>query len=181
MPEGNESKSVWEQRWPAGHIEVRGTKVPVFVDGTEHGSWYCTIGSTELTGPTKEALRTRAMTATKKAAAKVSIPFTAISYPYRGRDGRVVPGEATGIHAGTGKILIHWPRSGRREQTDGGRYQNETYFRPLDDEEAAMIIRLHEARRKAQEDFETYIADRKIGLKDAVIAEIDRQAREMAD
>jgi hypothetical protein len=183
MPEeaDNATARPYNQRWPAGTIEVRGTKIPVFVDGTDSPTWYATVGDKEVTGNSKENLRTRAMTETKKAAAKVSVPFTAIRYPWRDKDGQAVPGEATGIHAGTGKVLIHWPRSGKREQTDGGRYQNEMYFRPLSDEEAAEVIRLHEARREAQEAFAEYTKPRLIALKDAVIAETDRQAREMAD
>jgi hypothetical protein len=179
-------KNTYDQRWPAGFITVRGTKIPAYVNGTESATWFCEVAGQEIHAGDKEALREAAMLVTKKAAAKVAVPFTAIEYPSDGwnghKDGRVVPGEVTGIHGSNGNLLVHWPRSGTRKQMDPPRgYQNETYFRPLSEEEAAEIMRLHEVRKQAQNDFTEYIADKTIKLKEATQAAIDAAAAEMAD
>ena len=161
-------------------ITVRGQEYPVTVrvnhDGK--GAWFsCDPGNgvREQTSQTWEGLYKNMMTATKRPAITVAIPVM----EYLPRLGRFRKGVATGIHQGTGKVLVTWERrSGHgedKEQVNG--YQG--YFEPLSEEDQKEYHRLWTAHKQAGNVLTEFESSRKLALhsevRDAVEAELKRQ------
>lgn len=137
--------------YPAGTIDVRGTLYPVTVD--DRGTWICDAGGTKHHAGTKDALRDAVMTATLRKAAKIEIPFCKIDWS-RTFGWQVHHGTVTGIHQGTGNLLVTWD-NGRKEQLRG--YTGTVTLRPLTPEEEQRWAELCETKRtwsNALADFE---------------------------
>jgi hypothetical protein len=68
-----------------------------------------TVAGASVESERWDDLEAKIRTAGRKAAVKVSVPFVT-------RSGRV--GTATGIHAGTKRVMVRWADSGKTEQAD---------------------------------------------------------------
>jgi hypothetical protein len=170
-------------KYPAGTIDVRGTEIPVFVD--DAGLWSCDVGETRLNADSKDGLRTRAMAETARKAVRVSIPFTRYSGNSRTP---AITGTATGIHQGTGNVLVRWD-SGKADQitdTRSSSYVSEGvgFYRPLSDDEVATITRLRQQLRSDQQELSEYVSPRALrhglvhAVRDAIEAEVRGQLRQ---
>jgi hypothetical protein len=135
--------------YPAGEIEVRGTKYPVTV--SDHGIWSTDYNSTRLAGSTKEDLRIQLMSLTKRAAAKVEVRFSVLAtrkYAPRGELYNRL-GTATGLHSANGNILVRWDDDTKADQISE-RYTSEYFTPPLGEAEAGELIALREAEIAAR-------------------------------
>jgi hypothetical protein len=137
-------------------MKVRDQEYEVTVETTHdgRGAWFRLDvgGGRTLTSQTWEGLYKNAMTATKRPSIQVAVPVM----EYMARLGRFREGTATGLHQGTGKVLVTWKwLTGREstEQMDG----YGTYFRPMTEDEKAEYDRLFKAAlaaKNAQAQFE---------------------------
>src|SRR5690242_1147355 len=88
-------------------------EVTVKVNHDGRGAWFelDTGGGRTLTSQTWEGLYKNAMTATKRPSIQVSVPVL----EYMPRLGRFREGTATGLHQGTGRVLVTWKMTTGRE------------------------------------------------------------------
>src|SRR5690242_19799279 len=113
-------------------MKVRDQEYEVAVEVTHDGknAWFrldLGEGKHPLSSHTWEGLYTQAMAATKRAKVKVSVPV--LEYVYRGNTWR--EGSATGIHAGTGNVMITWNLSPTRTSNEQVSKYGSTYFAAL--------------------------------------------------
>jgi hypothetical protein len=154
--------------YPAGEIEVRGTRYQVRVD--DAGRWLAVYQDAMRASDTKEHLREQLLVLTKKAAAKVSVRFSRIDRKggYSGGSLYNRIGTATGIHQANGNVLARWDGAGGKSEQITERYSSDYFVPPLTDDEAAEIIRLTEAVSEAQNALSAYRKGRVTRLDDAV-------------
>ncbi len=173
------SESIYDIRYPAGEMEIRGQVVQVFVGATDSGQWYGTLARTEYSSETKDGLRTRLMAASRKAAAKVDVRFH-----YVDAMGRRFAGSATGIHASNRNILVTWDGTGpnfkRGSQQIEHRYGSSDYYRPLSSAELEELVALRETEKAARDAVKEFGKEHGLNLRDAISAEIARQAATLA-
>lgn len=149
-------------KYAAGSVEKNGITVPIFVDDAGH--WTAEIGG-GVWAANRDQLALKIAAQTKKATAKVSVPFT------RATDGTgwgasriaVADGVATGFHSANGNILVTWTESGTKEQFKGG-----NTMRPLDADQKAEFVRLAKAVQDAQKALREFDDSHKIDLRKAV-------------
>lgn len=151
------------ETYPAGAMDVRGQAVPVTVD--DGGNWIAEFDGTNYSADTKELLRAKLMKLTARKSVRVNVPFTAF-HPGSGPGGvyRVRHGSGTGIHQGTGKVLVSWDQGGSDQLSGhaGG------VLRRLDAAEAAEWEQLIDAKRQAERALREFEASRKLYLGGAV-------------
>lgn len=129
-------------------IEVRGMTFKVYVGRRGHFSAVGADGHTwSEYNETRAAMEADLMHKTKKAAQKVRIPFTRW-------DGSARNGVATGIHAGTGNLLVEW-NDGKKEQIT--RDYGSSYLPPQDSETVGKLHALLTARNVAQAEYNDYL------------------------
>jgi hypothetical protein len=100
------------------------------------------VGDRPASDYTLEGLYAKLMDLTKRAQAKVKVPFSIIA------GDRVRTGVITGIHNATHKPLVRWDDNGKTDQIS----DYNTIFRPLTEEEGAEI----RAAARAMIDAQTY-------------------------
>jgi hypothetical protein len=166
------------EEYPAGQLDVRGEKIPVTVD--DAGRWFAKFNGSRHSGKTKDDLYAQLMQASRKAAVKVSVPFTYVDVK-----GRPFPGVATGIHQGTHNITVRWsgrnPNYGAR-QTDQVTYYadgSRGYFRPLTDAEVAELSSVRRAYEEAQANLRAWQKKYGLSLHQAINEQIEAEAEKM--
>lgn len=104
------------QDYDAGSITANEVEIPIQVD--ESGSWKAEYAGQHLRYDTRDKLKTRLETLTKKTKITVQVPVIRIE-EYKGWGTgplSVARGELTGIHAGTGNVLAAWQVRGKTEK-----------------------------------------------------------------
>jgi len=162
-----------KDEYPAGTVEVRGQQIPVRVD--DRGWWIADWDGSPQHSETKEGLRSKLQTLSKRKAVRVEVPFTTLRYGHVGGP-RVCHGNAVGLHAGNGNLLIEW-RDGTKEQ-DTRRSSRET-LRRLTNEEGKEWLDLTEKRRDAVNALENFEKPRRVDLRTATEKAIAEAAREL--
>lgn len=170
-------------RLPGSGVEVRGTKYPVYADA--RGTLGSVMAGTEYVGSTMETLRNYMMADSRRKQVKVSVPFSHLHTSTYGDRASVKHGEATGIHSGSGNVLIRW-RDGKTEQAGG---YSSTYVQPLDADESAEYIRLQKAKAAANKAFTEFEEAHKLqcrnghstGLQNVVREAIEDAQKELGE
>jgi hypothetical protein len=150
--------------YPAGEVELRaGARHPVAVDDT--GRWVASMGERLFTAATRDALRDQLMRATARKAVKVAVPFTMLMPPrFRATEKIVRHGTATGVHQGTGSVLVTW-ENGSKEQLNA---YSATTLREMSPEEEAQWLELDRASRDARRALDDFEGSRRLRLRDEV-------------
>lgn len=161
--------------YPAGTMTVRGMKFDLQV--TENGYWITFFQNSRVSSITLEGLEEELRKLTKKAAAKISVPFTVIMS--RGYSGPLMPkhGTATGLHSGNGNVLVEW-RNGQKGQFDTGYRSSDASYRRLTAEESDEIIRLRKAVSDATSALNEYEHPLRINLKTEVQKALEAAVQE---
>jgi hypothetical protein len=149
-------------------LDIRGQKVPVGV--SSHGIFSAGIAGKNYSSATLDGLRASLLEASRKAAARVAVPFTATAY-----GDRLWDGTATGIHATTGKVLYRDSR-GKNGQLE----PYNTVYRPLTEQEKAEYAGLNAALREAQEAMNDWRETRSFRVGTAVQEAVEAASRELA-
>jgi len=105
--------------YPAGEISRAGEKIRLRVD--DGGNWLATTVGRDLKAPTRDKLITeieRALRLVKKA---VHVPFTHVESKNNGYV-TLKHGVATGIHSGTGNLLVAWDDGSNGQLNTGGTF-----------------------------------------------------------
>jgi hypothetical protein len=132
--------------YPAGEVEVRGTKYPLTVD--DHGYWSTSYNRELVAAQTRDQVREILMNKTKRAAAKVEVRFSTLARPRYGGELYNRLGSATGIHSSNGNVLVRWDDARGSEQITE-RYSSDYFIPPLAEDEATELIALKEAAQAA--------------------------------
>lgn len=160
--------------YPAGTIEVRGTDFAVTVN---QGMFAAETDGRQWRADTLDGLRTLIMRATATSAAKISVPFSYLRGPVDQL--QVVKGEVTGIHGGTGNLMISWrPGEGAKQQTN---YLSGTQLRPLDGDECEEWIRLSQALAAAKQALADFTGPRELILSMEASEAVKRALKPEAD
>lgn len=121
-------------------LDIRGQLVPAFVRRSGDG-FVAFLGDKEFYAGSVEALRLKLMTATKRVAVKIDVPFSQVV------DSGVRHGTVTSVHAGTGNFMVLWTNAPRPEQESP--YLSRIYRR-FTPEETATAQRLTDAVKAAE-------------------------------
>jgi len=146
-------------------VTKNGVTVEVNVDST--GTFTCAIADDQYSADTMANLVKQIDAATKKIAKAVAVPVTVIDFN-RGGLASVNDGTATGLHSGTGNVLITWA-TGVKEQLTHWNVPGEI-FRPLTKNEINEYVRLHGETIAAREAETAWVAAHRINVKQDVIA-----------
>lgn len=143
-------------------LQIRGKEIVVHVN--ESGRFIAEVGGKQLTDETLEGLRKKLMTATKAAQAKIALPFTLVEGPV------IEPALATGLHAGSGAILIQ-RKDGTREQLNSWGHKELAVLTAGDLMRARQLL---DAAITAQARWDAFEKEHKINLRERVQQEIDK-------
>jgi hypothetical protein len=106
----------------------------------------------------------------------VDVPFTTVRF--RRVDGRTVvstkQGSATGLHSGTGNVLVRY-EDGTREQLTGWKSLDANLFRPLSREDVEEYAALYRAAREASDALARWGKAHEIDLKAEVTGALDEE------
>ena len=164
-------------KYPAGSIEHNGVTIPIYVD--DSGRWCADYAGQNLWYDTRDKLASRIKTLTRTATVRVEVPVVKVIRTLTGASR--VRATLTGIHGGTGNVLVtlHYgdrrgdvkeqvSRSyGSREELWFGGDVTDEQIREYADARAAMIA--------AQSRVRTLEDRYEIQIKDAVQRAIDAQ------
>ncbi len=142
-----------------GKMDVRGTEVEVTVD--EHGIFHATLGQASFAAETYKSLHERLITASRRAAVKVSVPFTTLIRDRLSDSKHVIRnGTATGIHATTREILVRW------DDGSAGKLRGYSYdvMERLDADETATLASMITASDEARDSLLAFMAARKLSI-----------------
>lgn len=157
-------------------LDIRGTLVPIQVNENS-GRFVATMNGKYFADETFDGLRQQLMTASRRKAAKVSIPISRVTAGLRGRR-NVIHGTATGIHASNGHVLARW-ENGRSEQL--GWSDSSSIYPQLSPGQAEKLLALMQASEDAQRALREF--DREIkfkqGLSKAVEDAVNEAAKEV--
>jgi hypothetical protein len=155
--------------YPCGVISIRETEYPLTVD--DSGIFSSKIGAKQYHARTRDELHDVMMAETKRASARVSVPFTAVSQ--RGYDTKRVlrTGVATGIHSSNGNLLIRFDDSRHAEQMDAHRRlgtPRDFYGPDFSQEQFAELERLRRADIEASNALAAFRQEHALDLTQAV-------------
>jgi hypothetical protein len=156
--------------YPAGQINISGHDYPIEVN--ERGTWACP--SLRIEAATRNGLEEKAKRATAKAKVKVEVPFTALQQTYGSATLRDYT--ATGLHAGTGNVMIRDNKTGKSSQLPGYHYGKT--LRRLADEEKQAGHHLLEAHIAAKRAWDKWLSDHLIDLEAEVTRAVERKMSE---
>jgi hypothetical protein len=161
-----------DKRLKANPIEVRGNTYQVYL--TDHNEFVAEVplGDGEkkvVSSKTIEGLRDLLGNVTRRKAIKVAVPFVEVMGT------KLRDGVATGIHQGSGKVLVAWA-DGHKDQIGG--YYTQKYLRPLDPAERVELQRLLEEDKKASDALQEFLRKRYTEVANLVkkaIEEVERK------
>lgn len=171
---------------PQGLGEIKDSYIKVnvwLIRGQEFSIWYQSgntynpfksTGRYEVRGKTEEDVVEQLKTKTRTAAVRVEIPISKIEHKHSGSV--IVHGTITGIHQGTGNVLVQWHYDHRsvKGQLDRWNY-NRGIYRRLTEEEAQKLLQLEatvEKVHKKLNDFKDSIAIKPIEEAQKAIDEL---------
>jgi hypothetical protein len=164
--------------YPAGRIGGKdGNDYPIFVD--DNGHFLADVAGKHLYKGTRDELRQEIEKLTKRAVAKVDVPFTKVTKApdWQGGAMHIVQGKATGIHGANDNILATFVRRGsemKEQITDGNtRAYDGVYFKPLAAEEAASLRQIWANKLAADKAYREFLKEYGLDLRDAVLAALD--------
>lgn len=165
--------------YPAGTITGKDEKIyEIFV--TDTGAWKATVGTKELYLDSRAALKAEIEKLTKRAVAKVDVPFTKVSRAadWQGGAIRFTEGTATGIHSANGNVLATFDRRGstmKEQITESGvdSRTSGTFFVRLEDEERETLRQLVVNKRAADKAYRQFLDEYGLELKTAVTQALD--------
>lgn len=141
------------------HIGNREIPVECYVMSETDITFRCYVGDEEAKASSLDALRTKAMRALKAQKGTFHlIPVSDISYADQIKNGVI-----TGIHSGTGNVLVRWDGEKRAQQEPS--YRGNLFRRLSEDqqkafqEQVATINRERKALDKIRETFKTISMD----------------------
>lgn len=135
-------------------ITVR--EVEYEVELSEGGEFSTHIGDVKVVASKVEDLKEKVSAQTRRAAAKISVPFMMVITGNARGDRALRSGVITGVHGGNRNLMVQWG-DGRKEQLSGWRVPGERMVSPMSSEEGQEYLRLLAAEvlaRKAVTDFE---------------------------
>jgi hypothetical protein len=168
-----------EARVPVGEIAASGTTWEVSFHSRMHQFWAKSPGFTDVNGRTWDEVELKVKRIVGKARVKVSVPYVIAVWVNEG-DGRsamLVPGTATGIHGGSGKVLA--TQGGKSRSLEITSYGRDGYMTPFTEGERERFLDLLARRRSIDEMIKAYEDDHKWegrNLRAAVEKEVE-QAR----
>jgi hypothetical protein len=136
-------------------LRILGTEVPVSVYGS--GRFYAMWKENQYEGDSISELKEKLTAAAKRDRLVISVPFMMI------RDGELVAGVATGVHARDGRILA--VVDGEKDQLRG---YNVDALKPLDELTEAELRLALSARKSAQDTIDRIQKDHRLPLKQTV-------------
>lgn len=148
-------------QYPAGSIRVKGISHDVLV--SDGGEWIAYVNGDPVRAASKDALAKAINAQTRKATAKVSVPFTQLltSPP------SAIRGTATGLHGKSGNVLVRW-QNGDTAQFSRWETSGVVNVNPVSDEEAAWWIARKKEYLKIARELHDFEATHKIDLRAAV-------------
>jgi hypothetical protein len=172
-----------QDRIPVGEIKASGTTWEVSFNSRTHQFWAKSPGFHDVNGRDWEAVEIQVRTRVGKARVKVSVPYVIVVWVTDG-DGRrpeLVPGTATGIHAGSGKVLA--TQGGKSRSLEISAYGRDGYMTPFAEGERERFLDLLARRRALDEMIKAYEDDHKWdgrNLRTRVEKEVERVRVAMA-
>lgn len=122
-------------------VDVKGFTFQVYV--TSQGEFYAEHAGQTVSSESLKGLRERLRASVKAADPAVNVPFWVIDK----ETNRVKEGVATGIHGGTGNVILKWG-DGTRTQTRG---YGEEFHHPVGEDVIKELNEALAARREAEE------------------------------
>lgn len=160
----------------AGIIRRAGEDIGLRVD--DDGNWLALAANRDLKAPTRASLITeieRALRLEKKA---VHIPITMVESKSNGYL-RLKHGVVTGIHGGTGNLIISWDGGGTGQIAVGS---STDVLRRLTEEEEQHLVKLTREAHRIGDELRNYTNQRHVykgtkGLADQVQALLAKEAK----
>lgn len=151
-------------------IEVRNEFFDVHIDA--RGRFIAEYKGKRLYDDTRQGLYEQLVKTTKKAAVKVSIPYSYLTavggHGANKYDPVIKDGVATGVHQGTGKLLVKENGVSKQRETWGP-----TTYRPLTGQEAAERIKLQSEFDALKKKIQGFDAEHGIDVRDLVSQAVD--------
>jgi hypothetical protein len=144
-----------------GEIKASGSAWEVSFHTRTHQFWAKSPGFTDISSRTWEDLEAQVKKRVAKARVKISVPYV-IAVWVREGDGKaptLVPGTATGIHGGSGKVLA--TQGGKSRSLEITSYGRDGYMTPFTEGEAERYLDLLARRRSLEEMIKAYEDDHK--------------------
>lgn len=156
--------------YPAGTMRIRGQEFPVTV---RLGGFCTMIDGSEVTARTWDDLADKVMKATAFAATHVDVPFIVAEQTRHGHGTgwRIRYGSGTGVHGGTGNVIIRWTDHGVSEQLNRGG----PFLHPQGTEDVAEWLRLLQARDDADQALIDFTGPRRLRLADEVRRQVSER------
>jgi hypothetical protein len=152
----------------AGELTVKGVKYQISVG--DDGSWNAWVGGEQVTAESRSDLERAIARQTRKATAKIAVPFSQV-----GRDARIRDGVATGIHSRNRTVLVRWD-NGETEQLSN--YAGEKTLTGLTDEEKAEWSAHRQAQIETAQWLYRFEKDHEIKLSVAVREALEKAVAE---
>jgi len=153
-----------------GKIRVRDAEYEV--DITLDGIFWVVVNNEKLSDSSLEGLRKKMIVATKRPAAKVSVPFVSVEG---------VRGVATGIHGSTRNILVRW-ENGKTEQLNHWSGLILDDLTPQENEERHDLRARYDNASKALKKFQSdHRFDLLRAVQDAVQIAVKEATKDVAD
>lgn len=167
-------------------VPIRGEDIPVEVStniskDAATASFKAQVNGKHISSETLEGLRGKLLNETKRAAVKVSIPFSMVGkahdrYGMPRGPMTVLHGVITGIHQGTYKPLVRWDANGKSEQLD----RAGTVFKPLDKETADRLLALRAQNVEIERQISELESANRLDPRKAVEEAIDAETKTVA-
>jgi hypothetical protein len=142
-------------RVAVGEIKASGTTWEVSFHSRTHRFWAGSPGFADVNGRAWDDVEAQVRVHVGKARVKVSVPYV-IAVWALGPDGKapaLVPGTATGIHGGNGKVLA--TQGGRSRSLEITAYGRDGYMTPFTEGEQERFLDLLKRRRQLDDMIKT--------------------------
>ena len=139
-------------------LTIRGRDFEVWLD--DDGDFTAQYENRTYRSKTRDGLREALMKVTKQAATKVAVPVLR-SRGHLYSEPRLEEAVITGIHAGTGNVLVK--SYGKTEQAH--HFDYDRFYRPMTDAEKAEFLEAWRAWKTAQDRWEALRRERQIDVR----------------
>jgi hypothetical protein len=163
-------------RIPVGEIKASGTTWEVSFHSRTHQFWARSPGFHDINGRTWGDVEAQVKKRVAKARVKVSIPYVIAVWVHEGagKAPTLVPGTATGIHGGNGKVLA--TQGGRNRSLEITAYGRDGYMTPFTEGEQERFLDLLKRRKQLDDMIKAIEEEHKWGgrnLRAAVEKEVE--------
>lgn len=138
-----------------GEIRASGSAWEVSFHTRTHQFWARSPGFTDISGRTWEDVEAQVKKRVAKARVKVSVPYVIAVWVHEGdvKAPTLVPGTATGIHGGSGKVLAS--QGGRNRSLEITAYGRDGYMTPFTEGEQERFLDLLKRRKQLDDMIKT--------------------------